>query len=1136
MNTEDLAVTIIIPSWNGWSHTRACLESLRSTLRAGDQVVVVDNGSTDATTVELASYPWVEVVSNETNRGFTPAANQGAAVARGGVMVFLNNRTTVANDWLDELLSPFANPQVGAVGPILNAEGISLGETLGGSALAVRTELFRTVAGFDEGFLVQAIAVEDLCLKIRSAGSNLYVTHASIAHQSDGGNMGEDQGEVSHEALDHQWRFREKWGLENTSSSPLLSVCLIVKDEELMLRSCLESVVDLVDEIVVYDTGSTDRTVEIARSMGARVFEGYWDGSFARARNIALAQARSEWILVIDADEKFLGDPQVCRTLLEAQHVDVEAFLVAIESLNETGTASYVHTAVRFFRRSACVYLHRLHEQVVAKDDPHRHLGISYMSGARLIHYGYVAEVFTAKNKAERNLALAKAALDDTDLSRAYSLMNYGRALSAAGRSEEAVESLKEAASISDEQITHRMAIKSLILNLGQLGRFEEALVQVEELRRICITQITADMAEGRTRIAMGQTELGLSLLARIPVRGRDDDGMEYTVHTLAAVRGEAFASLGRFAEAADVVLDAIRSEGLFEADMGELASWLASAGRSPLELVEVLDVKDLAAVLGRLLRLPVNIADELLEGIWARFSDRLEPLAAAGRLGPRLPVARALVWSARLRERGLERACPLVAMVRNPDLDPKERILAGAVAFGSFGERSIINPVYLARAQLDPPTILEIDEQISRLAPGFFEASHVEWVDSIDEEEVASAISPMSFNRGRTISVAAAGKVCSNPRRGGVNIVGPFEGTTAEAHVARTLAASLRRQGVKVSTTSYLSNGKTGSEEWIHPDEGDHPYDTTLLMISPEDLTTFVMDNGALAFENRFMIGVWLWDFEQPSHMMSTAARMVHEIWTPSTFTAGAVAQVTDRRVSRMLLPVDTDQSRLLEALGGPEFTFLASLDYDKGFERQNPLGIVAAFDKAFKSDEGPRLVIETAHSQHYPAQHTQLLDAVASRSDIRVIDDSHGISGQILNGHVAGTSCFVSLHRSEGSGRVLARAISLGIPTIVTGHSFSAELQNSRESFLVPFVLALIPENECWGESVGRWAEPDLDEAARAMRRVFEEPKLAMARASKAQLRGRRLFSSPSSVRAIQDRLAVIDRLRNDHAGLSR
>lgn len=910
----------------------------------------------------------------------------------------------------------------------------------------------------------------------------------------------------------------------------LLSVCLIVKDEEAMLRSCLESVVDVVDEIVVYDTGSSDRTVEIARSMGARVFEGYWDGSFARARNAALEQARGEWILVIDADEKFLGDPQALRTLLENQRSDVEAFLVAVENLHGTGNARSVHTGIRLFRRSAATYRHRLHEQVVAIDDPDRALRISYLSGARVIHYGYVAEVFEAKNKAERNLALAEAALGDEDQSKAYGLMNYGRALESAGRSDEAVEALKEAAAISEDPITHRLGLKNLIYILDRLGRYEEALVQVEQLRRISSVQIAADIAEGRVRISMGETEAGLSLLARVPSRGRDDDGMEYTAHTLAAVRGEAFASLGRFVEATDVVLEAIRSEGLFEADLGELASWLVRAGRSPLEIVEVLDVADLTAVLGRILRQPPDLADVLLEGVWARFPDRLEPLAAAGRLGPRLPVARALVWSARLRARGLERACPLMAMARNADLDPRVRILAGAAAFGSFGEHGVINDVHEARGRLDPPTLVETDEQIGRLAPGLLEARHVDAVDEVAPTAITSFI-----ERGRSMSVAAAPKVAALARRGGVNIVGSFEGTSAEAHVARTLATVLSSHGVRVSTTTYHSNGRSGSEKWTHRDDGEYPFDTTLLVISPEELTSFVIDNGASAFENRYMIGVWLWDFERPSQMMSTAARMVHEIWVPSTFTADAVAQATDRRVTRMLLPMGSEHSPLRETPDAVGFTFLASVDYDTGFERQNPLGVVEAFSQAFQPGEGPRLVIETAHAERYPAEHARLVDALAGRSDVVVLRDAHGISGRILSGRVVGQSCFVSLHRSEGSGRVLTRAMSLGIPTIVTGHSFSAELQDGRDSFPVPFLLAPIPDRECLGASDGEWAEPDLDEAAKAMRLVFEQPKMALAKASRAQGRGRRLFSPHASVRAVQDRLTAIDHLRHGSALLS-
>ena len=82
-----------------------------------------------------------------------------------------------------------------------------------------------------------------------------------------------------------------------------LALCMIVKDEEAHLGCCLESVKGLVDEIVVVDTGSTDRTVEIARQYGARVFSYGWHDDFAAARNVSLSHAGADWILVLDADE-----------------------------------------------------------------------------------------------------------------------------------------------------------------------------------------------------------------------------------------------------------------------------------------------------------------------------------------------------------------------------------------------------------------------------------------------------------------------------------------------------------------------------------------------------------------------------------------------------------------------------------------------------------------------------------------------------------------------------------------------------------------------------------------------------------------------------------------------------------------
>jgi tetratricopeptide (TPR) repeat protein len=891
-----------------------------------------------------------------------------------------------------------------------------------------------------------------------------------------------------------------------------------------MLEACLDSVAEVADEIVVYDTGSTDRTVEIARAAGAVVIEGYWDDSFARARNAALAHTRGEWVISLDADETLLADPETLRTLLEDRRSDVEAYLVAIENLHGAGNARSVHTAIRLFRRTACTWRHRLHEQIVAADDPGRRLRIGYLSGTRIIHHGYAAEVFESKNKAERNLALAAAGLDDEDLSPAYALMNYGRALESAGRSDEAIDALREAIAMSGDPITRRLAVKNLIYIFGRLDRFEEALAAVDDLRVMSSSQIAADIAEGRLRISMGDAEEGLSLLARVPMRGRDDEGMEYAAHMLAAMRGEALASLGRFGEAADVVLDAVRSDGVFEADLGELVAWLARAERSPAEIAAALEIDDLVPVLGRVLRQPPPIADAVLEGVWARFSERLEPLAAASRLGTRLPVARALVWSSRLRLRGLESACPLVAMAQDDERDPRMRILAGAAAFGTFADRRVVGPVLEARGKLGPAESLEATAEIGRLAPGLLEARHF---DAPPEVVATPAAAPIT--RGRPKEVAKKlPPVAQVVRRGGLNVVAPFESTVREGDVARALVTALRRYGGTVSTSSYHADGRAGPIEWTHEDEGDHPFDATLLVLRPEDIANFVIDRGSTAFEDRYMIAAWLWDYETPSELMGTVARMVHEIWVPSRFAASAIAPITDRRVARMCLPVGAEgaQGRPTRNEGqGSTFTFVANVDYDTGFERQNPLGLVEAFRRAFPAGAGPRLAIATSHAEHYPAEHALLMQAVAGRQEIEV---HRGTTGSPLSDYAPSESCFVSLHRSEGTGLHLARAMARGLPTIATAHSFSAELQGDLDALLVRCALVPVPASEFRCGRGGRWAEPDLDEAAEAMKLVVKRPKAVTVRARRAQERARRQFGPSRTVRFMTERLSVIDHMR--------
>ncbi len=97
--------------------------------------------------------------------------------------------------------------------------------------------------------------------------------------------------------------------ITNNANSPLagkqptLSLCMIVKNEEQFLQQCLDSVKDLVDEIIIVDTGSSDKTKEIAEKNNAKVFNFPWNDNFAAARNFSISKATKEWILWLYADE-----------------------------------------------------------------------------------------------------------------------------------------------------------------------------------------------------------------------------------------------------------------------------------------------------------------------------------------------------------------------------------------------------------------------------------------------------------------------------------------------------------------------------------------------------------------------------------------------------------------------------------------------------------------------------------------------------------------------------------------------------------------------------------------------------------------------------------------------------------------
>lgn len=147
--------------------------------------------------------------------------------------------------------------------------------------------------------------------------------------------------------------------------SKLVSVCMIVKNEEDVLPRCLDAIRGLWDELIIVDTGSTDRTVDIAKEYGAKVlhYEWVYPGHKGEARNLGIDAATGNWIVVVDADE-VVCEPLKLRAIL-AESSTVDTLQVRFDNyVNGQVTLSW--RQVRIFQRGAYRYKYREHEIPVA--------------------------------------------------------------------------------------------------------------------------------------------------------------------------------------------------------------------------------------------------------------------------------------------------------------------------------------------------------------------------------------------------------------------------------------------------------------------------------------------------------------------------------------------------------------------------------------------------------------------------------------------------------------------------------------------------------------------------------------------------------------------------------------------------
>ena len=519
---------------------------------------------------------------------------------------------------------------------------------------------------------------------------------------------------------DSVWHHRGAQGCGLAPSrTPLLSAVLIVKDEEAMLPDSLAALFPVCDEVVVYDTGSSDRTVDIARTAGARVVLGYWDDHFGDARNRALSHAFGTWHLQVDADEVLeVQDVEVFRAALAG----CEAESVAITLENRTGSGMGTpHSGMmrRLARREEGWFAGRLHEQVMHRDG--RGPVQVPLHGVKLVHYGYMAAISEARGKSARNLHLASLALADavpSGLTRGTALANLARSQRFAGENEAVLETAALAQNEEFTPINLRELCHAVSTAAAALGRFEVAHEWLDRLRAAQTNPIGTYEIAAEVLLAEERWSDVLDIVAAMPVEAEDDNKRMVRQASALPFEVVALCQLGRVPEAAARIVE-VTATGSMNLALERVLAVLEEVPGSVDAYASALHESMIMLTLAETRWVTPHRADGLLEAMWTAGRRRPAILAAAILVAPQLSVLRALEWSARMRSQGFGADCALVRLACDPARPARDRVVAAAVALETFGDDRGMPSLVEAAEQVPDEEAMEVSDELRMLAPG---------------------------------------------------------------------------------------------------------------------------------------------------------------------------------------------------------------------------------------------------------------------------------------------------------------------------------------------------------------------------------------------------------------------------------
>ncbi|MGN0408637.1 MAG: glycosyltransferase family 4 protein [Bacteroides sp.] len=360
-----------------------------------------------------------------------------------------------------------------------------------------------------------------------------------------------------------------------------------------------------------------------------------------------------------------------------------------------------------------------------------------------------------------------------------------------------------------------------------------------------------------------------------------------------------------------------------------------------------------------------------------------------------------------------------------------------------------------------------------------------------------------------------------------GINLIGNIRAETGLGQSTRLVSDILEASGEAYVIHDFFVPPGPSMNDHTHDDKisEELPYDINIFHVNASEFTVAFINMGKQVWDHRYNIAYWLWELEEFPDEWLGCIDLVDEIWTPADFITNTLKKYTDKPVMTLPYCVEapTDEKFDREFFGLPDDVFLFLMMFDSGsiMERKNPDSVFAAYKEAFGTDND-KVGIVVKINEYSKEDIDYIHEALKGYTNVYILSET--LTKVQVNSLIKAVDVFVSLHRAEGFGLVLAEAMIAGTPTIATNWSANTEFACPEAACMVDYKMIEIEKDIPPYKKGYHWADADVTQAAGFMKRLYEDREFYESIAKNAKRYVAEKLNMERSTRIVKERVEDI------------